>query len=54
MAQIESWGRVYRLLQAHVPVTIEADVETKFTGDHEHGFDTVAEIRAPIPSSKTR
>jgi carboxypeptidase Q len=44
VAQIESWGRVYRLLQAHVPVTIEADVETKFTGDHEHGFDTVAEI----------
>ena len=41
---IENWGRVYRLLQAHVPVKMEVDVETKFTGDHEHGYDTVAEI----------
>ena len=52
VAQIESWGRVYRLLQAHVPVTIEADVETKFTGDHEHGFDTVAEIPGTDPTLK--
>jgi hypothetical protein len=42
---IESYGRVYRLLEAHVPVKIEMDVETKFTGDHEHGYDTIAEIR---------
>jgi len=46
---IESYGRVYRLLQAHVPVTLEMDVETKFTGDHEHGFDTVAEIPGTDP-----
>ncbi len=52
VAQIESWGRVYRLLQAHVPVTIEADVETKFTGDHEHGFDTIAEIPGTDPTLK--
>src|SRR5271156_3567927 len=52
VAQIESWGRVYRLLQAHVPVSIEADVETKFTGDHEHGFDTVAEIPGADPELK--
>jgi carboxypeptidase Q len=52
VAQIESWGRVYRLLQAHVPVTIEADVETTFTGDHEHGFDTVAEIPGTDPELK--
>ncbi len=52
VAQIESWGRVYRLLQAHVPVTIEADVETKFTGDHEHGFDTIAEIPGTDPELK--
>jgi len=49
---IESWGRVYRLLQAHVPVTIEMDVETKFTGDHEHGYDTVAEIPGTDPNLK--
>ena len=52
VAQIESWGRVYRLLQAHVAVTIEADVETKFTGDHEHGFDTIAEIPGTDPALK--
>jgi hypothetical protein len=41
---IENYGRVYRLLKANVPVNIELDVETKFTGDHEQGYDTVAEI----------
>ena len=49
---IESYGRVFRLLQAHVPVTMEMDVETKFTGDHEHGFDTVAEIPGTDPKLK--
>ena len=49
---IESYGRVYRLLQAHVPVSIEMDVETKFTGDHEHGYDTVAEIPGTDPDLK--
>jgi carboxypeptidase Q len=49
---IENYGRVYRLLQAHVPVTIEMDVETKFTGDHEHGFDTIAEIPGSDPALK--
>ncbi len=49
---IENYGRVYRLLQAHVPVTIEANVETKFTGEHEHGFDTVAEIPGTDPELK--
>ena len=49
---IESYGRVYRLLQAHVPVSIEMDVETKFTGDNEHGYDTVAEIPGTDPNLK--
>jgi hypothetical protein len=49
---IESYGRVYRLLQAHVPVSLEMDVETKFTGDHEHGYDTVAEIPGTDPDLK--
>jgi hypothetical protein len=52
VAQIESWGRVYRLLKARVPVTMEVDVETKFTGDHEHGFNTVAEIPGTDPELK--
>ena len=52
VAAIESYGRLYRLTQAHVPVTVEIDVETKFTGEHEHGFDTVAEIPGTDPSLK--
>jgi carboxypeptidase Q len=49
---IENYGRVYRLLKAHVPVTIEMNVDTKFTGDHEHGFDTIAEIPGNDPKLK--
>src|SRR5580693_7876504 len=49
---IENYGRVYRLLKANVPVTIEMDVESEFTGDHEHGFDTVAEIPGTDPKLK--
>ena len=49
---IESYGRVYRLLKANVPVTVEMDVETEFTGDHEHGFDTIAEIPGTDPTLK--
>ena len=49
---IEHYGRVYRLLKANVPVNIEMDVETEFTGDHEHGFDTVAEIPGTDPKLK--
>ncbi len=52
VAAIESYGRLYRLTQAHVPVTVELDVETKFTGEHEHGFDTVAEIPGSDPTLK--
>jgi carboxypeptidase Q len=47
---IESYGRVYRLLRANVPVTLELNIETRFTGDHEHGFNTVAEIPGTDPN----
>ena len=49
---IENYGRVYRLLKANVPVTIEMNVDTKFTGDHEHGYDTIAEIPGTDPKLK--
>ncbi len=49
---IENYGRVYRLLEAHVPVSIQMDVETKFTGDDQHGYDTVAEIPGTDPNLK--
>ncbi len=49
---IESYGRVYRLLKANVPVTMEMNVNAKFFGDHEHGFDTIAEIEGTDPKLK--
>jgi carboxypeptidase Q len=49
---IEGYGRVYRLLKANVPVTVELNVDVKFTGDHEHGFDTIAEIPGTDPKLK--
>ena len=49
---IESYGRVYRLLKANVPVSVEMDVKTEFTGDHEHGYDTIAEIPGTDPKLK--
>ena len=49
---IEHYNRLARLLTAHVPVTAEINIETKFTGDHEHGFDTVAEIPGTDPKLK--
>jgi carboxypeptidase Q len=52
VAAIESYGRLYRLTQAHAPCSVEIDVETKFTGDHEHGYDTVAEIPGIDPKLK--
>lgn len=52
VAAIESYGRLYRLTQAHVPVSVEIDVESKVTGEHDHGFDTVAEIPGTDPNLK--
>jgi carboxypeptidase Q len=49
---LENFGRVSRLLTAKVPVTIEMNEDTVFTGDHEHGFDTIAEIPGTDPKLK--
>jgi hypothetical protein len=49
---IENYGRVYRLLKANVPVSMEMNVDVKFFGDHEHGFDTIAEIPGTDPKLK--
>jgi carboxypeptidase Q len=49
---IENYGRVYRLLKANVPITLELNIDTKFTGEHEHGFDTIAEIPGTDPKLK--
>jgi hypothetical protein len=52
VAAIESYGRLYRLVEAHVPVSVEINIDTKFTGEHEHAFDTVAEIPGTDPKLK--
>ena len=52
VAAIESYGRLYRLTEAHVPVSVEVNVDTRFTGDHEHGFNTIAEIPGTDPKLK--
>jgi carboxypeptidase Q len=52
VAAIESYGRLYRLVQAHVPVSVEINIDTKFTGDHEHAYNTVAEIPGTDPKLK--
>jgi len=49
---IEHYNRMVRMVQNHVPVTVEVNIDTKFTGDHEHGFDTVAEIPGTDPKLK--
>ena len=49
---IEHYNRLARMVEAHVPVEVEVNIETKFTGDHEHGFDTVAEIPGADPKLK--
>ena len=49
---IEHYNRLARMVSAGVPVTVEVNIETKFTGDHEHGFDTVAEIPGTDPKLK--
>lgn len=52
VAAIESYGRLYRLTQEHVPTTVEINIDTKFTGEHEHGYNTVAEIPGTDPALK--
>ena len=46
---IEHFNRIARMLDNNVPVQLELNIETKFTGDHEHGFNTVAEIPGSDP-----
>jgi hypothetical protein len=52
VAAVESYGRLYRLVLNHVPVTSEIDIETRFTGDHEHAYNTIAEIPGTDPKLK--
>jgi carboxypeptidase Q len=48
----ENFGRVSRLLEHTVPVTVSLAINTEFTGDHEQGYNTIAEIPGADPNLK--
>jgi carboxypeptidase Q len=48
----ENFGRVSRLLEHKVPVTVSVAINTEFTGDHEQGYNTIAEIPGADPNFK--
>jgi carboxypeptidase Q len=48
----EAWNRMWRLLEQKVPVTVTAQVNTQFNGDHEQGYNTIAEIAGTDPKLK--
>jgi carboxypeptidase Q len=48
----EAFGRVSRLLEHQVPVTLSLNIHTEFTGDHEQGYNTIAEIPGTDPKLK--
>jgi carboxypeptidase Q len=48
----EGFGRISRLLQHEVPVTVSLNIKTEFTGDHEQGYNTIAEISGTDPELK--
>ena len=48
----EAFGRMARLLKHDVPVTMSVNIQTEFTGDHEQGTNTIAEIGGTDPKLK--
>ena len=48
----EGFGRIARLLQAGVPLTATVNINTQFTGEHEQGYNTIAEIPGTDPNLK--
>jgi hypothetical protein len=45
----EAWDRMNRLLAHHVPVSVKLHIDTEFGGEHEQGYDTIAEIPGTDP-----
>ena len=48
----ENFGRVGRLLDHSVPVKVSIAIRTEFTGDHEQGYNVIAEIPGTDPQQK--
>jgi carboxypeptidase Q len=45
----EAWDRMNRLLDHKVPVSVKLHIDTEFGGEHEQGYDTIAEIPGTDP-----
>jgi len=48
----EAFGRISRLLDHHVPVWVDVNIHTEFSGDHEPGYNVIAEIPGADPKLK--
>ncbi|MBS0332575.1 MAG: M20/M25/M40 family metallo-hydrolase [Proteobacteria bacterium] len=48
-AAIEDFGRAWRLATGGVPVKLQFDVATTDLGEHEHGYNVVADIEGSDP-----
>jgi len=48
----EHYGRLFRLLEKGIPVTIEMDLKVEFHDDDLYGYNTVAEIPGTDPELK--
>ncbi|MFZ2023431.1 MAG: M20/M25/M40 family metallo-hydrolase [Terracidiphilus sp.] len=48
----EAFGRMERLLEHNIPVTVDLNIHTEFTGDHQEAFNTIAEIPGTDPALK--
>lgn len=48
----EAWDRMERLLKHKVPVSVRLSIDVEFGGEHEHGFNTIAEIPGTDPTLK--
>jgi hypothetical protein len=48
----EAFGRISRLLAHEVPVTLDLNIRSEFTGDHEQGYNVIAEIPGADPALK--
>lgn len=46
------YGRMSRLLDAGIPLELQLNADVAFTGDHQHGFNTIAEIPGTDPTLK--
>jgi len=48
----EAFGRMHRLVEHDVPVSLRLNIATKFFGDHEPGNNVIAEIPGSDPALK--